>query len=67
MTVGVDVRCSRQHNAVERPEEPDGIRNAAAFVDATYIPVATEHAVIDAVLIDAVARPVGRSLRGILR
>lgn len=64
VTVGVDVRWSRQHNAVERPEEPDGIRNAAAFVDATYIPVATEHAVIDAVLIDAVAKAGRAELEG---
>jgi hypothetical protein len=31
VTVGVDFRRSCQHNAVQRPEEPDGIRKAPAL------------------------------------
>jgi hypothetical protein len=35
------------------------VREAVAFVDAAYQPFAAEHAVIDAVLIDAVAKAGG--------
>ena len=60
MTVGVDAGRPREDDAVQRPEEPDGIRKAPAFVDATDIPSTCENAVIDAVLVDAVAKA-GRS------
>ena len=56
MSIRANVGRSGEHNAVQRPEEPDLIREAVAFVDATYQPVAAEHAVIDAVLVDAVAK-----------
>jgi hypothetical protein len=56
VTVDVNLRRSRQRNAVQRPEEWDGIRKALAFVDATDILGACENAVIDAVLVDALAK-----------
>src|SRR6476646_10512507 len=62
VTVSVGIWWSRQHNAMQRPEEPDSIREAPALVDATDIPGAPEHGVIDCVLVDAVAKA-GRAHR----
>ena len=56
MSIRANVGRSGEHNAVQRPEEPDLIREAVAFVDATDSPLAAEDVVIDVVLVDAVAK-----------
>jgi hypothetical protein len=56
--ISVDAgRWSSQNNAVERPDPEHFIREAAALVDAAYLPLTAEHAVIDVVLVDAPAKP----------
>ena len=56
MSIRANVGRPREHNAEQGPEKPNIIREALALVDAAYQPVAAEHAVIDAVLVDAVAK-----------
>ena len=56
MSIRANVGRPREHNAEQGAEKPNIIREALALVDAAYQPVAAEHAVIDAVLVDAVAK-----------
>ena len=45
-----------QNNAIERPRPAHVVRKTAALIDAANLPLAAEHAVVDAVLVDAVAK-----------
>ena len=66
MSIGMNVGRPRQHNAMQRPKEPNFIREAVALVDAADQPIAAEDVVIDIVLIGAGAEgPSGEALRGI--
>ncbi len=65
MSIRANVGRSGEHNAVQRPEKPNIMREALALVDAAYQPVAAEHAVIDAVLVDAVAKAGWAELEGL--
>ena len=61
----MDAGRSRQHDAVQRPEEPNFIREAVALVDAADQPLAAEDVVIDVVLVDAVAKAGWAELEGL--
>ena len=61
----MDAGRSGQHNAVQRPEEPNFIREAVALVDAADQPLAAEDVVIDVVLVDAVAKAGWAELEGL--
>ena len=52
----MDAWRSGQNDAVQRPEEPNLIREAVALVDAADQPLDAEDVVIDVVLVDAVAK-----------
>ena len=61
----MDAWRSGQNDAVQRPEEPNLIREAVALVDAADQPLAAEDVVIDVVLVDAVAKAGWAELEGL--
>jgi hypothetical protein len=56
VTTGVNGRRPRQHNTVQGLGRTELSGEAVTFVDATDIPLATEHGVVHAVLVDPGAK-----------